>query len=228
MKIYDLPSMERPQEKFLNFGSEKLSDAELLAIIIKTGTNEKSSVEIIQELMNKYNYEEKGISFLSELSIDEIQKIKGLGKVKAIQLKAISELAKRISKPGNLNNLVVNKPEIVSQLLMQEMRYLKQERLVTVMLTNRNTLIKVSTNTIGGLNSNIIEAREIFKEPIKLSASKIILAHNHPSGNPYPSESDVDFTNRIYEAGKIIGIDVIDHIIIGDGVFSSLKELKMF
>lgn len=228
MKIYDLPSMERPQEKFLNFGSEKLSDAELLAIIIKTGTNEKSSVEIIQELMNKYNYEEKGISFLSELSIDEIQKIKGLGKVKAIQLKAISELAKRISKPGNLNNLVVNKPEIVSQLLMQEMRYLKQERLVTVMLTNRNTLIKVSTNTIGGLNSNIIEAREIFKEPIKLSASKIILAHNHPSGNPYPSESDVNFTNRIYEAGKIIGIDVIDHIIIGDGVFSSLKELKMF
>lgn len=228
MKIYDLPSMERPQEKFLNFGSEKLSDAELLAIIIKTGTNEKSSVEIIQELMNKYNYEEKGISFLSELSVDEIQKVKGLGKVKAIQLKAISELAKRISKPGNLNNLVINKPEIVSQLLMQEMRYLKQERLVTVMLTNRNTLIKVCTNTIGGLNSNVIEAREIFKEPIKLSASKIILAHNHPSGNPYPSESDVNFTNRICEAGKIIGIDVIDHIIIGDGVFSSLKELKMF
>lgn len=220
--------MERPQEKFLNFGSEKLSDAELLAIIIKTGTNEKSSVEIIQELMNKYNYEEKGISFLSELSIDEIQKIKGLGKVKAIQLKAISELAKRISKPGNLNNLVINKPEIVSQLLMQEMRYLKQERLVTVMLTNRNTLIKVCTNAIGGLNSNVIEVREIFKEPIKLSASKIILAHNHPSGNPYPSESDVNFTNRICEAGKIIGIDVIDHIIIGDGVFSSLKELKMF
>lgn len=220
--------MERPQEKFLNFGSEKLSDAELLAIIIKTGTNEKSSVEIIQELMNKYNYEEKGISFLSELSVDEIQKVKGLGKVKAIQLKAISELAKRISKPGNLNNLVINKPEIVSQLLMQEMRYLKQERLVTVMLTNRNTLIKVCTNTIGGLNSNVIEAREIFKEPIKLSASKIILAHNHPSGNPYPSESDVNFTNRICEAGKIIGIDVIDHIIIGDGVFSSLKELKMF
>lgn len=228
MKIYDLPSMERPQEKFMNFGSEKLSDAELLAIIIKTGTNEKSSVEIMQELMNKYNYEEKGISFLSELSVDEIQKIKGLGKVKAIQLKAISELAKRISKPGNLNNLVINKPEIVSQLLMQEMRYLKQERLVTVMLTNRNTLIKVCTNTIGGLNSNVIEAREIFKEPIKLSASKIILAHNHPSGNPYPSESDVNFTNRICEAGKIIGIDVIDHIIIGDGVFSSLKELKMF
>lgn len=220
--------MERPQEKFMNFGSEKLSDAELLAIIIKTGTNEKSSVEIIQELMNKYNYEEKGISFLSELSVDEIQKVKGLGKVKAIQLKAISELAKRISKPGNLNNLVINKPEIVSQLLMQEMRYLKQERLVTVMLTNRNTLIKVCTNTIGGLNSNVIEAREIFKEPIKLSASKIILAHNHPSGNPYPSESDVNFTNRICEAGKIIGIDVIDHIIIGDGVFSSLKELKMF
>lgn len=220
--------MERPQEKFLNFGSGKLSDAELLAIIIKTGTNEKSSVEIIQELMNKYNYEEKGISFLNDLSIEEIQKIKGLGKVKAIQLKVISELVKRMSKPGNLNSLVVNNPEVVSQLLMEDMRHLKQEMLVTVMLTNRNTLIKVATNTIGGLNSNVIEVREIFKEPIKHSASKIILAHNHPSGNPYPSDSDVNFTNRIYEAGKIIGIELVDHIIIGDGVFSSLKELRKF
>lgn len=220
--------MERPQEKFLNFGSGKLSDAELLAIIIKTGTNEKSSVEIIQELMNKYNYEEKGISFLNDLSIEEIQKIKGLGKVKAIQLKVISELVKRMSKPGNLNSLVVNNPEVVSQLLMEDMRHLKQEMLVTVMLTNRNTLIKVATNTIGGLNSNVVEVREIFKEPIKHSASKIILAHNHPSGNPYPSDSDVNFTNRIYEAGKIIGIELVDHIIIGDGVFSSLKELRKF
>ncbi len=220
--------MERPQEKFLNFGSGKLSDAELLAIIIKTGTNEKSSVEIIQELMNKYNYEEKGISFLNDLSIEEIQKIKGLGKVKAIQLKVISELVKRMSKPGNLNSLVVNNPEVVSQLLMEDMRHLKQEMLVTVMLTNRNTLIKVATNTIGGLNSNVVEVREIFKEPIKHSASKIILAHNHPSGNPYPSDSDVNFTNRIYEAGKIMGIELVDHIIIGDGVFSSLKELRKF
>lgn len=228
MKINDLPSMERPQEKFLNFGSGKLSDAELLAIIIKTGTNEKSSVEIIQELMNKYNYEEKGISFLNDLSIEEIQKIKGLGKVKAIQLKVISELVKRMSKPGNLNSLVVNNPEVVSQLLMEDMRHLKQEMLVTVMLTNRNTLIKVATNTIGGLNSNVVEVREIFKEPIKHSASKIILAHNHPSGNPYPSDSDVNFTNRIYEAGKIMGIELVDHIIIGDGVFSSLKELRKF
>lgn len=228
MKINDLPSMERPQEKFLNFGSGKLSDAELLAIIIKTGTNEKSSVEIIQELMNKYNYEEKGISFLNDLSIEEIQKIKGLGKVKAIQLKVISELVKRMSEPGNLNSLVVNNPEVVSQLLMEDMRHLKQEMLVTVMLTNRNTLIKVATNTIGGLNSNVVEVREIFKEPIKHSASKIILAHNHPSGNPYPSDSDVNFTNRIYEAGKIMGIELVDHIIIGDGVFSSLKELRKF
>lgn len=220
--------MERPQEKFLNFGSGKLSDAELLAIIIKTGTNEKSSVEIIQELMNKYNYEEKGISFLNDLSIEEIQKIKGLGKVKAIQLKVISELVKRMSEPGNLNSLVVNNPEVVSQLLMEDMRHLKQEMLVTVMLTNRNTLIKVATNTIGGLNSNVVEVREIFKEPIKHSASKIILAHNHPSGNPYPSDSDVNFTNRIYEAGKIMGIELVDHIIIGDGVFSSLKELRKF
>lgn len=220
--------MERPQEKFLNFGSGKLSDAELLAIIIKTGTNEKSSVEIIQELMNKYNYEEKGISFLNDLSIEEIQKIKGLGKVKAIQLKVISELVKRMSKPGNLNSLVVNNPEVVSQLLMEDMRHLKQEMLVTVMLTNRNTLIKVATNTIGGLNSNVVEVREIFKEPIKHSASKIILVHNHPSGNPYPSDSDVNFTNRIYEAGKIMGIELVDHIIIGDGVFSSLKELRKF
>lgn len=228
MKIKELPLLERPVEKFINFGADKLSDAELLAIIIKTGTKDKTAVELIQELMNKYDYNSKGLSFLSDVSLDEIQMINGFGKTKALQIKAIFEIAKRISKPASMNKLKITAPADVAKLLMEDLRYLKQEHLLTILLDYQNHLITVVTNTIGGLNLNIIEPREIFKEPIKKSASKLILVHNHPTGNPYPSESDIKLTKRVDECGKIFGIELIDHIVVGNGVYSSLKELKKF
>lgn len=228
MNIKELPEMERPYEKFMAFGAEKLSDAELLAIIIKTGTKEKTAIELIYELMNYYDYEAMGLGFLNDVSINEIQEIKGLGKIKAIQLKVISEIAKRMAKPPSILKYKVSSPEDAAMLLMEDMRYLKQERLVTILLNYKNTVMRVITNTIGGLNSNIIEPRDIFKEPVKLSSSKIIIAHNHPSGNPYPSDNDVKFTKRMCDAGKLFGIEVIDHIIIGNGVFASLKKMNKF
>lgn len=220
--------MERPYEKFVSFGADKLSDAELLAMIIKAGTKDKTAVQLIQELMNEYDYENLGISFLNELSLSEIQKIKGLGKIKSIQLKALMEIAKRITKPVDVLRFKINSPEDVAELMMEELRYLKQERLVTILLDSQNVVLKVVTATIGGLNMSAVEPRDIFKEPIKLSAAKILLVHNHPSGNPFPSDSDIKLTKRFAEAGKIFGIEILDHIIIGNGIFSSLKKMNKF
>ena len=228
MGIKELPLMERPYEKFTNYGANKLSDAELLAIIIKSGTKDRTSVQIVQELMNKYDYDEKGLSFLNELSQDELQQIKGIGEIKAIQIQAIVEIAKRISRPVNLSKYKITSPSDVAKLMMEELRYLKQEHLITILLDVQNYVLKVVTNTIGGLNFSMVETRDIFREPIKMSASKIVIVHNHPSGNPYPSDSDIRLTFRVAEAGKIFGIDVIDHIIIGNGIFSSLKELNKY
>lgn len=220
--------MERPYEKFMSFGAGKLSDAELLAIVIKAGTKDKTAVQLIQELMSKYGYENLGISFLNELSLTEIQKIKGLGKIKAVQLKVIGEIAKRITKPAELAKFMVASPNDAARLVMEDLRYLKQEHLVSILLDSQGFVLKVVTNTIGGLNMNAIAPREIFKEPIKSSADKIILVHNHPSGSPYPSDNDIKLTKRCVEAGRIFGIEILDHIIIGNGVFSSLKEMNKF
>ena len=228
MKIKQIPEVERPYEKMLSYGGDKLSDAELLAIIIKTGTKDKTALELIYELMNQYHYDTMGLGFLSEVSITEIQEIKGIGEIKAIQLKTICEIAKRMTKPVDRMKCIINSPEDAAMLLMEDMRHLKQEHLVTILLDNKNVLLEVVTNAIGGLNSSVIEVREVFKEPIKLSASKMILAHNHPSGNPFPSEKDEQLTKRFFEAGNLLGIELIDHIIIGNGVFASLKKMNKF
>lgn len=220
--------MERPYEKFVSFGADKLSDAELLSIVIRSGTKDKTAMELIYELMNKYDYNGKGLSFLNELSLNEIQKIKGLGKIKSVQLKAISEIAKRVTKPVDLSKYVVKSPEDAAKIIMEDLRYLHQERLVTLLLDSHNNVLKTVINTIGGLNSSIIAPREVFRDPIKIGADKIIIAHNHPSGNPYPSDNDIKLTKRLFEAGKLFGIEVVDHIIIGNGVFSSLKKMNKF
>lgn len=228
MNIKDLPIIERPYEKFSFYGAEKLSDSELLAIIIKSGTKDKTAVTLAQELMNKYDYDLKGLTFLNDLSLNELQKVKGIGKIKAIQLKALWELIKRSSKPINLNKYKIVSPSSAAEFLMEDLRYLKQETLVVMLLDVKNELIKTVTVALGGLSQSSIETREIFKEPIKYSANSIIVVHNHPSGDPSPSESDIKFTKRIYDAGKIFGIEVLDHIIIGNGIFSSLKKMGKF
>lgn len=227
MKIKELSYLDRPYEKLEHFGAGFLSDSELLAIVLKTGTKNKTIIEITQELMTK-DKENEGVVFLSRFSIEELIKIEGIGRVKAIQIKAICELIKRASGKKPILKEKIQTPEQLSLIFMGELRYQKQEFLKTAILDSQNRIIKCITNAIGGLNSSSIEMRELLSEPIKCSAAKIALVHNHPSGDVTPSKSDIVFTSKVNEACKIFGIELIDHIIIGNGQFSSLKRLELF
>ena len=220
MKIRDLPISERPYEKLELFGADKLSNAELLAIIIKTGTKEKTVVEIAQEILSMQKCTDN-LRFLQELSIQDFTKIKGIGKVKAIQLKAICELTKRIEKPIDSRIKIKNSKD-VADLLMPELRYEKREIAKVLLLNSKNIVLKITDISMGGANFAYIEPKEIFEEAIKIGAPKIILVHNHPSGDSKPSKNDFKITDRIYEASDILGIQLLDHIVIGDGTYESI------
>lgn len=227
MKIKDLPEMEKPYEKLENYGASKLSDAELLAVVLKSGTKNKTSVELAQEIL-LLDSEEKGLNFLKDIPTDELQKIKGLGRVKAIQLKAVVELAIRISTPRKIIKRIITSPEEVANILMADMKDETQEIMKVLVLNTKNEIIRIATVGIGTANVNLIEVRDVFKEPIRSNATKIILAHNHPSGDPSPSNSDITFSVKMREFGAVMGIEVLDHVIIGNGKFSSLKRMKKF
>ena len=222
MKIKDLPLSERPYEKLELFGAEKLSNAELLAIIIKTGTKEKSVITIAQEILKLQNEKNcNNLRFMQDLSIADFMKIKGIGKVKAIQLKAICELTKRISRPINYQIKIRNSKDVAS-LLMPEMRYEKREIAKVLLLNCKNLVLKIVDISLGGANFACLEPKDILAESLKLQAPKIILVHNHPSGDTTPSKSDFNITDRIYEAAELMGIQMLDHIIIGDGTYESI------
>lgn len=223
MTIKDLPAEERPYEKLEKYGASVLSNAELLAIIIKTGTKTETSVELSQRIL-KENSDGQGLAFLNDISLEELKSIKGIGRVKAIQLKAVIELGKRIISFRNDNKICIKTPSDVSRYIMEEMRYLKQEHFRIIMLNIKNRVLKQVEVTIGTLNSSIVHPRDVFSEPIRSKCASIIMVHNHPSGDPTPSRDDIDLTNRMVEAGKILGIEVLDHIIIGDGRYVSFKE----
>ena len=227
MKIKDLPEMEKPYEKFENYGAQRLSDAELLAIIIKSGTKDTTSVELAQEIL-LLDSEKRGLNFLKEVSIDDLRKIKGLGRVKAIQLKATIELAKRISKPYKILRKTITSPDDVAEVLMSDMKDSSQEMMKVIVLNVKNEIVRVSTISLGTANSTLIEARDVFKEAIRYNSTRIIVAHNHPSGDPTPSKSDIVFSARLRDAGKLIGIEVLDHVIIGNDKFCSLKRMNKF
>ena len=222
MKIKELPLTERPYEKLEVFGAEKLSNAELLAIIIKTGTKEKSVVMIAQEILNlKGNTIDDNLRFLQDLSIEDFMKIKGIGKVKAIQLKAVCELTKRISRPIN-NKIKIKNSKDVADLLMPEMRYEKREIAKVLLLNSKNIVQKIIDISLGGANFACIEPKDVFAEAIKMQVPKIILVHNHPSGEATPSKTDYILTERLYEASDLLGIEMLDHVVIGDGTYESV------
>lgn len=226
MTIKKLPISERPYEKAQMYGLENLSNSELLAIIIKTGTREKTSVELAQEILSIDANNKENIQFLQDISIEEFMRIKGIGKVKAIQLKAICELNKRMARPIAQKNIRLRTPESVAQLLMNEMKYEKREKLKVLVLNVKNILLKIIDVSYGGTNSAIVEPKDILVEPIKMGAPRIILAHNHPSGDPTPSKEDFKLTERIYNAADILGIDLLDHIIIGNDKYASIFSMK--
>ena len=222
MTIKKLPISERPYEKMQMYGSENLSNSELLAIIIKTGTNEKTSVELAQEILKLGSQDRNDLHFLQDLSIEEFMQIKGIGKVKAIQLKAVCELTKRMSRPIQNMNIKIRIPLDVAKLLMNELKFEKREKVKVLMLNRRNILLKIIDVSYGGTNSAIIEPKDILAEPIKMGAPKIILVHNHPSGDPKPSVQDLNLTKTVYKAGEMLGIQLVDHIVIGNEQYESI------
>lgn len=221
-KIKDLPEDERPMEKFVNKGAFSVSDAELLAIILRSGTKDVSAVTLAAQILK---HSEQGIIGINNLSIEELLKIKGIGRVKAIQIKAIGELSRRLSKAGlNVRTKNFNSPELIAKYYMEDLRYLKQEQLIVIYLDTKSKFIKDEVITKGTVNMSVVSPREIFINAVRFEAVNIILLHNHPSGDPTPGEHDILATERVRQAGELIGISLIDHIIIGDNKYISFKK----
>ena len=225
MKVKELPVSERPYEKLEMYGEKALSNAELIAIIIKTGTKDESSINIAQKILALDKNGENNLRFLQNVSIEEFMSIKGIGKVKALQLKAICELTKRMSKPLDTSQVQINSPKDVAELLTNEMRFEKREIVKAIILNSKNVILKMVDVCFGGANSAILKPKDVLHEAIKLEAPKIILVHNHPSGDPTPSKSDFEFTERLIQAAKIMGIELLDHIVIGEFGFKSIFYL---
>ena len=214
----------RPYEKLELLGEKSLKTSELLAIIIKTGTKEKNAIGVAQEILN-IGRDEDDLSFLREVSLKQLKEISGIGRVKAIQIKAIIEFSKRMNKKQNKNRMQVKSTTDVIDLFMEEMRYEKQEILKLLILNSKNEILKIQDICRGNTASISFDIKNILSEPIKLQAQRIILLHNHPSGDPTPSKEDIDSTIKIKEASRLVGIDLLEHIVIGDGIYKSISGL---
>lgn len=217
-RIKNIPIMERPYEKMIMYGEKTLTNTELLSIIIKNGTKEESSLEIAQKLLSL----DENLRFLQTISIEELMNINGIGKVKAVELKAVGEIAKRISKPLNTDKIKIYSKEDVAELLLEEMQNEENEILKVLLLNNQNYLKKVITIAVGNENNIIVNVKAILAEPVKMQIPKIILVHNHPSGSSIPSSLDIEFTKKVRQAANLLDIQLLDHIIIGDGEFQSV------
>ena len=223
LKIKELPETERPYEKLELYGEKTLSNAELLAIIIKTGTKEETSVQIAQRILNlNYDPQMGELNFLKSITMEELMQIKGIGRVKAIQIKAICELAIRMSKPSNFKKIQIKCTEQLANLVMEELRFEKREYVKLFLLNNKNEILKNIDTAIGGTNFANVNMKEIIGEALKIKAPKMILVHNHPTGDPTPSKADITFTDRLYNAAKMFDIELIDHIVIGNMNFKSI------
>lgn len=219
IKIKDLPEAERPYEKLEMYGEKMLSNSELLAIIIKNGTKEYTAIDISNKILKKIN---NNLRELQDISLDVFKEIQGIGKVKAIQLKAICELAKRMSRPINDTKVQIKNTKDIADIFMDELRYEKREIVKLVLLNTKNIIMKIIDISFGGTNSACLSPKDVLIEAIKIGAPKMIIVHNHPSGDSAPSIADYEVTNRIKEAAKIIGIELLDHIVIGDGNYVSI------
>ncbi|AYV67338.1 MULTISPECIES: RadC family protein [Niallia] len=218
--IRDFPNDERPRERFMKQGPKSLANHELLAILIQTGSKNESVLTLANKLLVHFD----GLRLLKDASLDELKEMKGIGTAKAIQLMAAIELGRRVSNLEFTDRYCIRSPEDAAKYMMNEMRFLTQEHFVCLYLNTKNQVMHKQVIFIGSLNASIVHPREVYKEAFRRSAASIICLHNHPSGDPSPSREDIEVTKRLVECGKIIGIDLLDHIIIGENKFISLKE----
>lgn len=224
--IKNMPLTMRPYEKFKMIGAEKLQDEELLAIILRSGTKGRSSIELAKELLNLSNVQ-KGLLGLQHLTVAELMDLPGIGEVKAIQIKCICELSKRIAKSNSFHLLEFDRPDTIADYYMEELRHEEQESLICMMLDTKNHFLGDILISKGTVNASLVSPREIFLAALSYHAVNIILIHNHPSGVSTPSEEDLLITNRIQQIGYMLGIILLDHIIIGDLTYCSLRQEGM-
>lgn len=226
--IKKLPEQQRPYEKCLRQGEDSLSDSELLAVILRSGTKGVSSVTLANQILavtETTSY--PGLLRLLHLSLPDLMKINGIGKVKAIQLKCIGELSKRMASAAARPGLSFQNPSTIARYYMERLRHEEQELLYCMMLDNKNHLLAETLLSRGTANATLITPREVFLQALRHHALSLILVHNHPSGDPSPSGCDVEVTKRILQAGEIVGIHLLDHIIIGDRRYFSFREEEL-
>ena len=218
--IRDLPLEERPREKLKSLGAAALSNAELLAILLRSGSRNESAVQMASRILARVG----GLRNLPDLSLEDLQENKGIGPDKAVTIKAALELGSRLATtPRQLAESIVT-PGQAADLFMEELRYKKKEYFKILLLNTKNHVISREEISVGSLSASIVHPREIFNIPLRKSAASIILFHNHPSGDPTPSQQDLEVTRRLVDAGNLLGVTVRDHIIIGDGCFFSFRE----
>lgn len=221
--IKDMPATERPRERLRDFGAGALSSAELLAIILRTGTKGQNVLSMATGLISSFG----GLSGLAKANLPELQRAKGLGFAKACDLKATLELGRRMAAEHPANRDTVTSPQDVMNLLGPEMSLLDQEQLRVVLLDTRNRVLAMPIVYSGNVNTSVIRVGELFRDAIRYNAVAMAVVHNHPSGDPTPSSEDVAVTRLIVEAGKLLNVDVLDHIVIGGGRCVSLKERRL-
>jgi DNA repair protein RadC len=227
LTVKDLPLSERPYEKCERYGPGLLSDAELLAVILRSGTKKQRAIDLAVSILN-YSKAYPGLKGLNYLTMKELTQIKGIGRVKAIEILCLTELTKRMAKETHRDNLRLVTPQSVADYYMQDMRHLTREQINLLLMDSKNKIIKDMIISEGTVNTSIMPTREIFVQALKHEAVNIILLHNHPSGDPTPSAEDIRVTKRIKEAAALVGITLMDHIIIGDNKYASLKEQGLF
>ena len=223
--IKDLPEAQRPYEKCFSQGEAALSDCELLAVILRSGTQGLNSLELAQEIlqyMETSSY--TGLTGLLHISVQDLMEIHGIGQVKAVQLKCIGELSKRIARTAARPQMVMNNPSSVASYYMEELRHEEQEVVICMMSDVKGHFLGDKVLTRGTATGSLVTPREIYMEALRRHAVSLILVHNHPNGDPTPSPDDMQITARIYQAGELLGIHLLDHIIIGDQKYCSFRE----
>lgn len=215
---------ELPYEKFMKSGAGALSDAELLAIIIRTGTANSSAVTIARQILQRSSGSNEGLNVLHHISLQELKRIPGIGEIKAIKIKCIAELSRRMARQRAEKNLCFSTPSTIADYYMEELRHEECEKVILLLLDNKLQFMEDYMVSKGTVNASLLSSREVFRYALRHGACKIVLLHNHPSGNPAPSRQDIEITTKIKEAGLLMEIPLMDHIILGDGCYVSLKE----
>lgn len=223
LKVKELPVSDRPYEKLSLYGPESLTNTELLAIVIESGTKEETSISLAQKVLKLgENTNENSLRFLQSCTVEEFMKIKGIGKVKAIRLKALAEISKRMSIPMQ-EEIFINSSGDVANLFMDELRFERREIVKMILLNSKNKVLRIKNISLGTTGYAVVDPKEVLAEAVGAKARRMILVHNHPSGNPTPSNEDYKLTRRIDECCKLFDIDFLDHIVIGDGIYKRIE-----